>query len=205
MSHGKLFLNYGPMFAQKTTWLVFINLAKKADLGYPCLLINSNIDDREGLEIDGSFSTHNKTLKKLPDGVDALKVSTLVGINVDKYSVIGVDEAQFFGTEEDMNAIIKWVKQGKTVYVSALDGTSERKFFGKTYLLIPYCEAGFLTKSTAADCLKCLKEGRKDVVASFSHKFAGLTESGGPGETVDTGGAEKFMPVCGNCYAELNK
>jgi thymidine kinase len=51
------------------------------------------------------------------------------------YDVIGVDEGQFF--QEIVEFCELLANQGKTVVVSALDGTFERKPFGNIINLIP--------------------------------------------------------------------
>ena len=192
------------MFSQKTTWLISVKLGKKADLGYPCLLVNHSFDTREGLGLDSAFSTHNKTLHKLPAVIDTLKVSDLQGLNVEKYDVIGIDEGQFY-TKEDMKTIIDWKNKGKTIYMAALDGDAERNFFGYTYLLIPHCDGGSVHKSTSAECMSCQGKGKMNVNASFTRKISGLTESGSVGSQVDPGADDKYQSVCGICYNKFMK
>jgi len=198
---GRIELMYGPMFSQKTMWLVHICLGKMADLGKKCLLILHEKDIRPGLMAADTFSTHTSTLRRKHEKINTLRVNNLCDIDVSAYDYIGVDEGQFFD-KDSMKAIIQWFTMGKIIYVSALDGDSERNFFGYTYLLIPYVQAGCLHKSNASVCMRCLDQN-KNSVASFTHKHA-LTSSGGQGSQIDPGADDKYMSVCTLCYEELH-
>ena len=54
------------------------------------------------------------------------------------FDIIGIDEGQFF--EEIVEFSEKMANMGKTVIIAALDGTFERKPFGRILELIPLAE-----------------------------------------------------------------
>lgn len=197
---GRIEMMYGPMFSQKTMWLVHICLGKMADLGKKCLLVLHANDVRPNLTEGNSFSTHNSTLRRKHEELKVIRVKKLSDIDVSDYEYIGVDEGQFYD-KADMQEIINWYHQNKIIYVSALDGDFERNIFGYTYLLIPYVHAGCLYKSSASVCMICLDKGKNNT-ASYTYKHA-LTLSGGKGPQVDPGADDKYISVCGMCYKDL--
>jgi thymidine kinase len=69
------------------------------------------------------------------------------------YDVIGVDEGQFFTEIVEFCELL--ANQGKTVVVSALDGTFERKPFGNIINLIPLAER---VVKLCAVCVYCTAE-----------------------------------------------
>lgn len=99
------------------------------------------------------------------------------------YEVIGIDEGQFFADlvefcEEMANA-------GKIVIVAALDGTFQRKPFGRVIELIPMAES--VVKLTAV-CMMCHGS------ASFTRRLGSETQV----ELI--GGADKYISVCRKCF-----
>merc|ERR1712151_430263 len=73
----------------------------------------------------------------------------------------------------------------KIVIVAALNGTFERKSFGRIYELFPMAES--IDKLTAV-CKLC------GVDASFSRRLSASKE------TVAIGGADMYIPVCRQCF-----
>lgn len=103
--------------------------------------------------------------------------------DADDYDVIGVDEGQFF---PDLVEFCETeANHGKTVIVAALDGTFQRKPFGRVLELVPLAES--VTKLSAV-CMIC----RKD--AAFSRRLGRETAV----EVI--GGEDKYMAVCRSCY-----
>mgnify|MGYP001055552487 CR=1 FL=1 len=76
---------------------------------------------------------------------------------------------------------------GKIVIVAALDGTFQRKPFGKVLNLVPLAET--VTKLSAV-CVMCQDD------AAFSVRLSNETAV----EVI--GGADKYIAVCRTCYHE---
>jgi len=96
--------------------------------------------------------------------------------------VIGVDEGQFF---DDICIFAEhFANMGKTVIISALDGTYQRKPFGK----IPYlvCLAEEVVKLQAV--CQCGKD------AAFTKRISDDTEE----EVI--GGQDKYVACCRTCF-----
>jgi thymidine kinase len=78
-------------------------------------------------------------------------------------------------------------KQGKIVIVAALDGTFQRKPFGKVLNLVPLSETVI---KLSAVCVLCQDD------AAFSVRLSNETAV----EVI--GGADKYIAVCRTCYGE---
>jgi|688.fasta_scaffold24127_6 thymidine kinase len=189
---GSLDCIIGSMKSGKSSELLR-RLTIDSEIGYKVLYINSSKDTRC---LDGvPYSTHNPLfingLKS--ENIDSIAVFNLsVGINVENYDVIGIDEAQFF--EDLVESVLIWVeKYHKKVVVAGLTATYERKKFGKILDLEPYSDT-FVKLSGL--CEKCAPKERNHSV--FTHKIVknGLIE--------DIGGKDKYMSLCRKCYLELN-
>ena len=101
------------------------------------------------------------------------------------YSVLAIDEGQFFPDLADM--CDRWASQGKSVIVAALDGTFQREPFPVIMALIPRAEE--VIKLTAI-CVGCGAD------AAFSRRLSDETDV----EVI--GGADKYVAMCRACYAE---
>lgn len=77
---------------------------------------------------------------------------------------------------------------GKTVIVAALDGTFQRKAFGKILNLVPLAES---VVKLHAVCMQCYKE------AAYTKRI------GAEKEVEVIGGADKYQAVCRKCYGGL--
>jgi len=97
--------------------------------------------------------------------------------------VIGIDEGQFF--PDLVEVCEKLAAAGKTVLVASLDGTFQRKPFGRTLELIPMAES--VTKLQAV-CMICFRD------AAFSRRLGDETAI----EVI--GGADKYVAVCRECF-----
>jgi thymidine kinase len=94
--------------------------------------------------------------------------------------VIGIDEGQFFDDIIEFSEL--WANKGKIIIIAGLDGTFQRKPFGKITELIPLCETVIKLK---AICSICFKD------ASFSKKLD-IKEK----DVIDVGGKDKYISVC---------
>jgi len=140
----------GPMFSGKSSTLLGV-LNKMTDLNFKSLYINNKKDSRDDI-----FSTHSSLLKGYCMKIDALKVvkfdKSIIEI-AKKYDVIGIDEAQFFGTD-----ILEFVREMvdehlKYVIVVGLDGTYTREKFGFILDLIPMCNKIVKLNAYCKTCL----------------------------------------------------
>jgi len=172
---GHIQVIMGPMFSGKTTELLhrirLHNIANKK-----CLLIKYKGDDRYS---EDKMTTHDKNHH------NAVSCETLS--EAEKYfsthDVIGIDEGQFFSDISEVTDRLASI--GKTVIISCLDGTFERKPFSCISDLIPKSE--IITKLHAI-CMKCYES------ASFSKRI------GDEKEIKIIGGKDKYMALCRNCY-----
>lgn len=177
LTSGSIQVIFGPMFSGKTTELIR-RLKRYQVANHKCLIIKYANDTRY---VNNGLSTHDK--QTLP-AVAAIHLTELTKLALE-YSVIGIDEGQFFPDTvefcEDM------ANFGKIVIVAALDGTYQRKPFGNILQLVPLAE--HVIKLTAV-CMNCYKE-------------AAYTKRKGSETAVEViGGADKYMAVCRSCYIE---
>jgi len=134
---GKIELIVGPMFAGKTTEM--LRRVARAELAHRrCVVMKYCKDNRYSQE---NVSTHDLEMRK------AIPCNTLLPY-LDEcmtYDVIGIDEGQFFPDVVEFSESLANI--GKVVIVAGLDGTFQRKPFGRVLELISRCEV--LTKLTA--------------------------------------------------------
>ena len=117
--------------------------------------------------------------------ISCLELSSLEPQAAD-YSVIGIDEGQFF--PDCVKFAETMANQGKIVMVAALDGSYQRIGFGNILELVPLAES--VLKLTAV-CMICFRQE-----ASFTKRI-GIEK-----ELEVIGGADKYMAVCRRCYFE---
>jgi thymidine kinase len=96
---------------------------------------------------------------------------------------VAIDEGQFFPDIAEVSE--KLANAGLVVIVASLDGTFQRKPFGKIMELVPMTE--IITKLSAV-CIDCGKE------APFTRRTIDSMEI----EII--GGAETYKPVCRGCF-----
>lgn len=183
---GELFIFTGPMFSGKTSRL--LNELSNEAVDRKCLYINHSIDTRT----TDPYSCHNIGVQ-LPDKVVGIKTAKLGDVNVSGYSVVAVDEAQFYERDDLVETILRWVNlDKKTVYVAGLHADSNGREFGHILRLVPQCtNCVFLT----AYCRLCRKRDIR-AVASFSARF---------GDSTDKQllvGADEYIPLCRHHFFE---
>lgn len=172
---GMIDLVFGPMFAGKSTELLR-RIKRYRVASKSCLVIKYANDTRYS---DKCVSTHDQQM------IEAVSCDRLMDVQEKAldFDIIGIDEGQFF--EDIVEFSEQMANEGKMVIIAALDGTFERKAFGKVLELIPLAES--ITKLDAV-CVDCKHS------ASFTKRLCDSKE------TELIGGAEIYKPVCRGCY-----
>lgn len=137
MYSGRIELIVGPMFAGKSTEMLR-RIFREELARRRCIVIKFADDTRYSVE---KVSTHDLQMH------DALPCSRLLpAVDVCRsYEVIGIDEGQFFPDIVEFSEEL--ANYGKRVIIAALDGTYQRRPFGRVLQLISKCET--ITKLTA--------------------------------------------------------
>jgi thymidine kinase len=187
---GTISVFCGPMCSGKTQELLR-NITTMADLGEKVLLVSHSLDTRSKSEL---VSSHSSQYKGISEKITVVKADLLNSVDVSGFQTIGIDESNFF---DDLFVTVKeWLKMGKRIYVSGLDGDYKRNLFGQTYMLLPIADEFVKLRSKCQICCDVGKE-----LGFTIHNDAPFTmkrEQGKPDETnsIDVGGLEKYLPVC---------
>jgi thymidine kinase len=168
-----LSLIIGPMFSGKTTELVR-RLNRYQIAGKKVILFRPTTDTRDHL-------THDR----LSHDIQEVFTGRLYYTDWQKYDVIGIDEGQFFTMLKDDADY--FADQGKTVIISALNGTSEKKQFDQVQGLIPFAEE--IVKLNAV-CMDCGSD-----YGTFTYYKAGNKT-----KDVQVGDEHEYMALCRKCY-----
>lgn len=172
---GQIQVIFGPMFSGKTTELLR-RIKRYQVANHSCIVIKYEKDNR--YDADGIATHDSQTLR-------ASSCSALGDIKEKAfdYSVIGIDEGQFFPDIVEFSE--EMAGNGKVIIVAALDGTFQRKAFGPILNLVPLAES--VVKLNAV-CMHCYKD------AAFTKRL------GGEKKVEVIGGADKYMAVCRDCF-----
>jgi thymidine kinase len=129
-----------------------------ADLGEDVIYINSATGNaRKTQGGDTNFTSHSSSNIFLSKKVAQLTIDALSNADIDKYSVIVIDEAQFF--QDIDTTVIDWVeRKNKTVIVIGLDGTYKMEKFGNVTNLISHADS---YKKLKSNCKLCLEESKQ--------------------------------------------
>jgi len=177
------------MFSGKSTWLNR-RLTTMADQGIKVLKIIHSDDERETPGGNSDCGTsHHSSFFGLSEKIDCIKVNDIKSVDADGYSVIGIDESQFF--EGLCDTVKKWVDSGKHVKIAGLDGDSNKQPFGETLCLVPFCDD---IKKLNAICTSCLKDTGIACVGSCKAIFTKRIIEAEGQKLV--GGAESYIPTC---------
>lgn len=187
-----LTLILGPMFSGKTTSLV--HRADAASYTGKVLFIVHASDTRNPETI---ISTHNDNLQLGQRRFDVRRSSDLSDFNDDvlqQYTTVCIDEAQFF--KSIVSSVVHMTDDLRLdVIVAGLNGRAVRKPFDSDFLnIIPHVDEIVFLNNTVY-CQRCV--GKK-THAIFTHELAKT------GQNV-IGGAGTYIPVCRDCWVELNK
>ena len=167
---GMIDLVLGPMFAGKSTELLR-RIKRYRVASKKCLVIKYANDTRYS---EKCISTHDQQMIEAVSCEDIMEVKE----RALDFDIIGIDEGQFFENVVEFSETM--ANLGKMIIVAALDGTFERKAFGKVLELIPLAES--VTKLDAV-CIDCKQS------ASFTKRLCDSKE------TELIGGAEIYKPV----------
>lgn len=199
---GSLTVIFGPMFSGKTTRLIqeltrFVDVISESH-GAKCLLVNHIFDNRNP-EI--GVSSHASSFKGVSDLIDVKQTNTLKVLDVSEYSVIGIDEGQFF---EDLEIVSNWINNGKNVIISGLIADSFMKPFGKIYTLIPLSDNVIQCHAICAECLKnhdriITPDLLNSMKAPFTFRFDSSNSQ------IEVGASDKYIPICRYHYNILSK
>lgn len=190
---GTLSIRFGPMFSGKTTWLNGV-LTEMADIGLAVLKITHTDDVRyDTAACDESGSTHNTSYTGLSNKIATFRCTRLSDVDVSKYHVIGVDEAQFY--DDLLDVIEHWVEHlGKHVRVVGLDGDSSKSKFGQILDLIPLSDDAKKLNSFCKMCvLDMEKVGFKGNIFGISGPFTKRISSTTKQKHVSS---KDYLPVC---------
>jgi thymidine kinase len=174
---GELFMAYGPMFAGKTTSLVYKTDKWKLE-GRKVLIVTPRVDRRSG-----EFAkTHYGTTR------EATQTNRMSDIyrRCEDFDCIAVDEAQMIPDVEA--GVLALVNKGKKVFVAGLDGLCT----GGKWKLFPFW-AKLLGEANdvwrlEGDCHRC------DQASLYT-----VRRLDGPREGV-IGGAERWTTLCRHCF-----
>ena len=186
ISHGKIEIIHGCMFAGKTTELIR-RYNKYKLLNKNVLVINNKKDTRSG---ENSLCTHiGEKIKCL--SLD--KFNTILDSEIYKLAdIIMIEEAQFFGNDLIDFVLCASEKDSKTVVVAGLLFDCYREKFGFIIDLIPYADNVTHLK---AICLECSKLGFENT-AIFTKRLVDNKS-----QTL-VGGSDKYIVVCRNHYLQ---
>jgi len=182
----------GGMWAGKTQALLR-EVTKYSDLTKQrcTLIINHSLDNRD---INKVISSHSSIYKGLSDKVDAISSPTLLNVDVSKYTILGLDECNFY--PDLVEAVKLWLSMGKHIICVGLDGDANMNKFGHISELVHLADK---FEKLSAVCTICMNEtlSKGEVITPCNTVPAPFTKKiiqGG--EQIDIGGAEKYIAVC---------
>jgi thymidine kinase len=175
MQAGKITLVTGPMFSGKSS--ILLNEIDKATIAkIPCCIVKPKTDTRK-------FFTHTQRA----GSCDIYNVEDLNDVPIQNYSIICIDEGQFFNS---LIQSIEWANSGKRVFIAVLNGDRHQKEWQVTREILPLVDDIIFLKAV---CSKC-----GSYEAAFSFKENDYSDS-----QVDIGGsAESFIALCRKCLQE---
>ena len=178
VNKGKLILILGPMKSGKSSELMRMLRIRRVAKKRVYALKHSIADGAH----------HRVNMLKSRDGsepVDAIEVAKLSEFSLEdvKDAVIGIDEGQFFESDDLLHFCQAAVRARNLVIVAALSSDSERCMWPPVSAAIPFCEE---LKLYLAVCEYCGQD------AQFTFRCAGSDER------IDV--AAEYKPACGECW-----
>jgi thymidine kinase len=184
---GSIKIIIGCMFSGKTTELLK-QYKKYTKLEKKCKIIKYLNDTRYSKT---GIATHDLLVQEKDVICCGNKLKDIENLIKD-IDVILIDEGQFY--EDIVEFADNLANKGKIIIVVALDGTFERKPFGKIHELIPKSES---VKKLYSICGVCHKQK-----AHFS-KLKNIVNNNNTNNII-IGGDEKYIATCRKCYNLLN-
>lgn len=175
----------GPMFSGKSTELLR-QVSRYVAIGKSVLVINHKNDTRTGDSIKTHDNLKHKALKadKL---MDLISSGLLQDIDI-----LAIDEAQFFS---DLKKFILAIEHSDIIlYMSGLDGDSNRNPFGQVLDCIPLCDS--VVKLRALDMVEC--DGHTK--APFTVRIIDNTNT-----QIQVGAKESYKAVSRSNYLNLSQ
>lgn len=191
-SSGFLSAYIGCMYGSKSSSMIKELIAYADITGLRPLIINHSSDIRD---VKNGISSHSSMYKGLPETVSVKIAEKLSDIDIAEYSVIGIDEAQFF--PDLFEIVLQWLDSGIYVVIAGLNGNAKKELFGDIYKLLPHMDK--LTFCNAI-CKICVSEFTGSIItpeilgtmkASFSKKI-----NGDKNLEIDVGATDKYIPSC---------
>lgn len=199
---GSLTVIFGPMFSGKTTKLIqeltrFVDVTSESH-NTKCALVNHCFDDRN-LEI--GVSSHGSSFKGVSNLIDIIRTDDLSKVDASQYSVIGIDEGQFFS---NLEPIYDWISKEKIVIISGLITDAFLKPFGKIHTLIPSADNVMQCHAICSECIRghgriVTPEALSGMKAAFTYRMDASVNQ------VEIGASDKYIPVCRFHYNSLTK
>lgn len=171
----------GPMFAGKSTEL--LRLLTRHEIAHDDVYVIKHVSDkRNDADRRGLLNSRGAAEMRPAVVLDALSKFNLFGDPLVVNSVIGVDEIQFFESDDACRFCEEAVALGNIVILSGLSGTHMRQMWPTVAAVEALAER--VTRLTAI-CCDCGED------ATFTVKVAGDLNA-----TSEVGGEEKYLPVC---------
>lgn len=202
---GSLTVYTGPMFCGKTTALLddvahFVGVTKDPN---SVLLVNHSRDNRNPLDAISSHSPNFKLLEK----VRVIQTDDLSTVDASAYTVIGIDEACFFGlpmssdepeysTRALITPIENWLNQGKHIICAGLDGSFEMKKFGYLADLLPLADTFIKMSAVCNACMDILRSQGITITPKVFVPAPFTTRLGSNTALIDIGGEGKYVATC---------
>ena len=182
------------MFSGKTTKMLKC-VTRYSDIDQSeALVINHVIDEKRkvGNNTKG-VSSHSSQMFGVSKNVKCVYTCTLSSVDVSEYTVIGIDEIQFY--PDLFETISKWLKLGKHIYCSGLDGCYKGCNFGEVHKLLPISD-NFV--KLRAVCHLCRQDLKGVVLSPDLFTAAPFTSkiSGDYDVNIEIGGSDKYIPTC---------
>ena len=176
--NSQLTLCIGPMFAGKTSFLLEkINEFNIEKKAY--IVIKPNIDIRYNI---------NKIVNHNGISYDCISLNRIDELDFNNCpDIILIDEGQLFF--DLYNSVKKLLRLGKQLYVAGLNGDYKMDLFGQIIDLMSIAD-NIIYKQAKCSCGK---------YASFTARTIN------DNNLVLVGGADKYLPVCKQCYYQINK
>lgn len=165
------------------------------------LFINNKLDDRDSKHI---VSSNSSGYNGISNRFDIYSVNYLDEMEdkMNLYNVCCIDESQFF---TDLEVFVKkWLKLGKHFFISGLNSDWKGEDFGQIKDLL-CVSTSFIVLN--AKCVECLKEfkllGKTNIMQIADACMTGKIS--GSNSQIETGGKDKYVPLCYKHHCEFMK